>query len=91
VVGCQYWRLTTDQVKYRLVATARPLDTRARAGAGYLDVYAAVHGSSTQSANTNTRANNLLWTGSTPVAWNSVNWNSVNWNSVNWNSDFWGS
>ena len=36
--------LTPDQVKYRLIATAHPFDTRTRAGAGYLDVYAAVHG-----------------------------------------------
>ena len=83
--------LTPDQVKYRLLATARPLDTRTRAGAGYLDVYAAIHGTTTQSANTNIRASKLLWTGSTPVTWNSVNWNSVNWNSVNWNSVNWNS
>ncbi len=35
--------------------------------------------------------NQLLYTGSDPVQWNSVNWNSVNWNSVNWNSVNWNS
>ncbi len=54
----------------------------------------------------NVQASALLWSGSQPltwssvnwnsvnwnsVNWNSVNWNSVNWNSVNWNSDYWGS
>jgi len=61
------------------------------AGAGYLDVYAAVKGATTQSANTSIAASQLLFTGSDPVAWNSVNWNSVNWNSVNWNSVNWNS
>jgi serine protease AprX len=83
--------LTPDQVKYRLMATAQPFDSRARAGAGYLDVFAAVRSKTTQSANTSVSASRLLWSGSTPVTWNSVNWNSVNWNSVNWNSVNWNS
>jgi serine protease AprX len=83
--------LNPDQVKYRLMATARPFDTPKRAGAGYLDIYAAVHGNTTASANTGTVISNLLTTGSNPVTWNSVNWNSVNWNSVNWNSVNWNS
>jgi serine protease AprX len=83
--------LTPDQVKYRLMATARAFDTPSRAGAGYLDVYAAVHGSTSQSANTGIRASELLWSGSQATTWNSVNWNSVNWNSVNWNSVNWNS
>jgi serine protease AprX len=100
--------LTPDQVKHRLMATANknwPGYNAATAGAGYLDVYAAVMGTTTQSANTGLRASQLLWTGSQPLtwssvnwnsvnwnsaSWNSVNWNSVNWNSVNWNSDYWG-
>jgi serine protease AprX len=96
--------LTPDQVKYRLMATANknwPGYNSTKAGAGYLDVYAAVKGTTTQSTNTGLRASQLLWTGSSKpvnwnsvnwnsVNWNSVNWNSVNWNSVNWNSDFWG-
>jgi serine protease AprX len=86
--------LTPDQVKYRLMATANktwPGFTAAQAGAGYLDIYAAVAGATTQSANTNLTASQLLWTGSQPVTWGSVNWNSVNWNSVNWNSVNWNS
>jgi serine protease AprX len=86
--------LTPDQVKYRLMATANkswPAYNAAQAGAGYLDIYAAVHGTTTQSANTATQASQLLWTGSAPVTWGSVNWNSVNWNSVNWNSVNWNS
>ncbi len=80
--------LTPDQVKYRLMATAAPVGFEG-AGAGYLDIYAAVHGDSTESANTGIEASQLLWSGDEPVNWNSVNWNSVNWNSVNWNSDHW--
>ena len=86
--------LTPDQVKYRLMATANvnwPSYNAAKAGAGYLDIYAAVNGATTQSANTNVTASQLLWTGSQPVTWGSVNWNSVNWNSVNWNSVNWNS
>lgn len=86
--------LTPDQVKYRLMATANkdwPGYDRVKAGAGYLDVFAAVHGSTTESANTGLPASQLLWTGPDPLAWNSVNWNSVNWNSVNWNSVNWNS
>jgi len=86
--------LTPDQVKYRLKATANknwPGYNSSKAGAGYLDAYAAVKGTTTQSANTGLRASQLLWSGSQPVAWTSVNWNSVNWNSVNWNSVNWNS
>ncbi len=89
--------LTPDQVKYRLKATAVNDPLRwpgydpLRAGAGYLDIYAAVNGGTTQSANTGVRASMLLWTGNQPITWGSVNWNSVNWNSVNWNSVNWNS
>jgi serine protease AprX len=90
--------LTPDQVKYRLTATANkswPGYDAAKAGAGYLDIYAAVHGPTTESANTGMAVSQLLTTGSNPVNstvnWNSVNWNSVNWNSVNWNSVNWNS
>jgi serine protease AprX len=100
--------LTPDQVKYRLMATANnnwPGYDANKAGAGYLDIYAAVHGTTTESANTDITASQLLWSGSEPVvwesvawnsvawnsvAWNSVAWNSVAWNSVAWNSDYWG-
>ena len=100
--------LTPDQVKYRLMATAEknwPGYDPLKAGAGYLNIYAAVHGTSTESANTGVDASQLLWSGNEPivwgsvawnsvawnsVAWNSVAWNSVAWNSVAWNSDYWG-
>ncbi len=87
-------QLTPDQVKYRLMATANKSwggYTSAKAGAGILDIAAAVAGSTTQSANTGTQASRLLWSGAQPVTWSSVNWNSVNWNSVNWNSVNWNS
>jgi serine protease AprX len=83
--------LTPDQVKYRLMATARPFDSRARAGAGYLNIYAAVHTSTMQSANTGTPVSKLLFSGNSTPNWGSVNWGSVNWGSVNWGSVNWGS
>ena len=86
--------LTPDQVKYRLKATANKSwsgYTSAKAGAGYLDIAAATSSTTTTSANTNIIASQLLWSGSQPVTWGSVNWNSVNWNSVNWNSVNWNS
>ena len=86
--------LKPDQVKNRLTATANknwPGYDPVKAGAGYLDIYAAVHGNTTQTANTGLTASRLLWTGSSPITWGSVNWNSVNWNSVNWNSVNWNS
>ncbi|MBL8055532.1 MAG: S8 family peptidase [Anaerolineales bacterium] len=86
--------LTPDQVKYRLMATANKNwagYSATTAGAGYLDVYAAVWGTTTQSANTNLQASKLLWSGSQPVTWGSVSWNSVSWNSVSWNSVSWNS
>ncbi len=81
--------LTPDQVKYRLMATGRPFS--GGNGATYLDIFAAVNGTTTASANTGLAASQLLWSGTQPVTWNSVNWNSVNWNSVNWNSVNWNS
>lgn len=86
--------LTPDQVKYRLMATASKswsAYNSAKAGAGCVDAYAAVTGSTTQSANTGIKASRLLTTGSTPITWNSVGWNSVGWNSVGWNSVGWNS
>ncbi len=78
--------LTPDQVKYRLIYTA------GKVGKGkYLDVYAAVAKKTTGSANTGLIPSELLFTGDTPVDWNSVGWNSVGWNSVGWNSVGWNS
>jgi serine protease AprX len=84
--------LTPHQVKYRLRATARPFDTPARAGAGYLDVAAAINGTTTQTANNGIGPSKLAWqwAGGDIASWNSVNWSSVNWSSVNWSSDYWG-
>jgi serine protease AprX len=88
--------LNPDQVKYRLMSTAAgasrwPGYDPARAGAGVVDAAAALSSTSTDTANTGVTASQLLWTGSEPVTWGSVNWNSVNWNSVNWNSVNWNS
>jgi serine protease AprX len=89
--------LTPDQVKNRLKQTANhnllqwPGYNSLTAGAGYLDVYAAVHSNLGLSANTNLPASRLLWTGLHPVLWQSVNWDSVNWDSVNWDSVNWDS
>ena len=86
--------LTPDQVKHRLKATANKswsAYSAQKAGAGYLDIQAAVTGTTTQSANTGIAASQLLWTGSQPVVWGSVSWNSVSWNSVSWNSVSWNS
>jgi serine protease AprX len=91
--------LTPDQVKARLMLSANkawPRYDSVKAGAGYLDVFAAVNSTATQTANTGITVSALLSTGSDPLAgtsvnWNSVNWNSVNWNSVNWNSVNWNS
>ncbi|HYN87835.1 MAG TPA: S8 family peptidase, partial [Ardenticatenaceae bacterium] len=88
--------LTPDQVKYRLMATAARAESwpgydAPRAGAGYVDVYAAVNGSTTESANSGATPSQLLWSDGTPPAWGSVHWGSVHWGSVHWGSVHWGS
>lgn len=86
--------LTPDQVKYRLMSTANKSwsgYSSTKAGAGYLDIDAAVNGKSKQSANTGLIPSLLLSTGSEPITWGSVGWNSVGWNSVGWNSVGWNS
>jgi serine protease AprX len=86
--------LTPDQVKYRLMATANKSwagYNAASAGAGYLNIYNAVYGTTTQSANTSVAPSQLLTTGTNPILWSSVGWNSVGWNSVGWNSVGWNS
>ena len=58
--------LTPDQVKYRLIATANKSWSgynATKAGAGYLDVYAAIKGTTTASSNTGVAVSNLLTTG----------------------------
>ena len=84
--------LTPDQVKYRLMATANKSwagYSAAKAGAGYLDVFAAVNGTTNKSANTHVLPSQLLSTGSEPVTWGSVGWESVGWESVGWESVGW--
>lgn len=84
--------LTPDQVKYRLKATASknwPGYSSTKAGAGYLDIYAAVKTRTTASANTNTLPSKLLTTGLQPITWGSTGWNSVGWNTVGWNTVGW--
>ena len=84
--------LTPDQVKYRLMATANKSwsgYSASKAGAGYLDIFAAVNGTSSNSANTGYLPSQLLSTGSEPISWGSAGWNSVGWNGVNWNSVGW--
>jgi serine protease AprX len=86
--------LNPNQVKYRLMATANqnwPGYNVTTAGAGYLDVSAAVNGTTTQTANTGITASQLLWTGPTPPVWDGVQWGSVQWGSVQWGSVQWGS
>ena len=56
--------LTPDQVKYRLLVTANkdwPGYDPAKAGAGYLDIYAAVHKDVTESANIGVPVSRWLW------------------------------
>jgi serine protease AprX len=100
--------LTPDQVKFRLMATANKTWAGydpAKAGAGMLDVFAALNSTTTESADVGVMPSQLLTTGTNPVTfgsvgwnsvgwnsvgWNSVGWNSVGWNSAGWNSDYWG-
>jgi serine protease AprX len=91
--------LNPDQVKFRLMATTNQSDwyfDAAQAGAGYLDVYAAVTGSTDGYANQGIMPSLMLASGEdgvdfASVGWNSVGWNSVGWNSVGWNSVGWNS
>ncbi|MBI5302777.1 MAG: S8 family peptidase [Chloroflexi bacterium] len=85
--------LTPDQVKYRLKATANNKwagYNATKAGAGYLDIDAAVNGTSTQSANSGITISRFLFTG-TNKTWGSANWDSANWDSANWDSANWDS
>ncbi|MGA9350190.1 MAG: S8 family peptidase [Anaerolineae bacterium] len=87
--------LTPDQVKYRLMHTGSAMTIDCADAKDYLDVYlnvyTAVTGTTSESANTGIEASQLLWTGDDPVNWDSVNWDSVNWDSVNWDSVNWDS
>lgn len=82
--------LTPDQIKYRLLNFSNAI-ANDEYSFPYLDAYAAVYSSSTESANIGETANKMLWSGDDPVTWGSVAWNSVAWNSVAWNSVAWNS
>lgn len=85
-------KLTPDQVKYRLMNTANqdwPNYDAAKAGAGVVDAYAAVYGSSTESANQGITPSQMLATGEDAIAFDSVGWNTVGWNTVGWNTVGW--
>ncbi len=89
--------LNPDQVKFRLMSTANKSFSgyvAGKAGAGYLDVYAAVTGNSTTPANSGIIPSQLLSTGPDginfdTVGWNTVGWNTVGWNTVGWNTVGW--
>lgn len=99
--------LTPDQVKYRLQATANKAwdgYDPTKAGAGYLDIYAAIQSDTNASANTGlpisklmmTEANlaagqNPLWDSVTwsTVTWSTVTWSTVTWSTVTWSTDYW--
>ena len=83
--------LNPDQVKYRLMATANQNwnYSATQSGAGYLDAYAAVYGTTDQSANQGLIVSQMLSTGSDPISWGSVGWNTVGWNTVGWNTVGW--
>jgi serine protease AprX len=86
--------LNPDQIKYRLLDTANqvwPAYDSTKAGAGTVDAYAAVYGTSTESANQGVAPSYMLATGDEAIAFDSVGWNSVGWNSVGWNSVGWNS
>lgn len=84
--------LNPDQVKYRLIATANQNwagFNATTAGSGYLDVDAAVNGTTTETANTGTLPSQMLSTGSEPISWDSAGWNSAGWNTAGWNTAGW--
>jgi hypothetical protein len=87
--------LTPDQVKYRLLnATSREFCEKIGKNTyclPYMDVYATITGTTTESSNQGLYPSQLLTTGDDPIAWGSVGWNSVGWNSVGWNSVGWNS
>lgn len=86
--------LTPDQVKYRLMTASRSYCIKSGKTTicyPFLDVFSAVTGTSTASANTGILPSQLLYSGTEPISWTSVGWNSVGWNSVGWNSVGWNS
>ncbi len=86
--------LLPDQIKHRLQSTANQNwrgYSSERAGAGQLNIYAAVHNKTKAAANQQITISKMLSNGSLPVTWNNQSWSSVSWNSVSWNSVSWNS
>ncbi|MEZ4727272.1 MAG: S8 family peptidase [Caldilineaceae bacterium] len=96
-------QLTPDQVKYRLLATANKTWNGydpVKAGAGYLDIYAAIHSNTLESANIGLPVSSLITTDSfvtqpsneitlDSIKWSSIKWSSVTWSTLSWNSIYW--
>ncbi len=78
--------LTPDQVKYRLKAMATHFGTVNQAGAGYLNIPAAIDGTSSQSANVGIQISSLLQDGSNPITWNSTSWSTAKWSTAKWST-----
>jgi serine protease AprX len=81
--------LTPDQVKFRLKATARPFNTPARAGSGYLNIPAAIDGTTTDSANTGIAISQMLWDGANSTVWDSAKWSTAKWSTAKWSTAKW--
>ncbi len=94
--------LTPDQVKYRLMKSANrqwPSYDKVKAGAGYLNIAAAIKRDTTESANTGVPMSRLLTTGNTrdgqivgslfSLNWDSVSWSTVSWSTVSWSTVSW--
>ncbi len=87
--------LNPDQVKQRLLSTANYNWSSATSDStGYLDVYAAVNGTTTDHANQGIMPSLMLASGEdgidfASVGWNTVGWNTVGWNTVGWNTVGW--
>ncbi len=94
--------LTPDQVKYRLMKRANrqwPGYDKVKAGAGYLNIAAAVKRDTTESANTGVSMSRLLTSGSAGIMqvvdsllglnWDSVSWSTVSWSTVSWSTVSW--
>ena len=82
-------RLTPDQVKYRLMTTGTSQFGSTKPVT--LNVYAAVNGTSTQSANTGLPVSKMLFTGAEALTSDSARWGSARWGSARWGSARWGS
>jgi serine protease AprX len=93
--------LSPDQVKFRLMSTAKPFDNKLKTGAGYLNVERAIKSKSTLGLANKGITPSRLISGAQPapigssvswtsVSWTSVSWTSVSWTSVSWTSTYWG-